>query len=80
MHDKTEDGTDKTVTNYLDESTHLGQLSGLQFKMFMYVKTFENQTEDLYSYPEIEVEFPDFDALIYPNGTVGEEYPQYITF
>lgn len=58
----------------------LGQLSGLQFKMFMFVKKFEDKTADLYSYPEIEIEEPEFDALIYPNGTVGEEYPQFIVY
>lgn len=80
IYDKTLAGEDKTITNYLEESTHIGQLTGLQFKMIMYVKEFDDPTQDLYSYPEVEVEIPEFDALIYPNGTVGEEYPDYIIF
>lgn len=42
----------------------------------------DDSTQDLYTYPEIEVEDTDdlFDALLYPNGTVGEQFPLYVTY
>ena len=48
LYDKTPEGEDKTISHYLEQSTHIGQLSGLQFKMFMYVKEFDDPTVDLY--------------------------------
>lgn len=77
---KEQTGEEKNIQDYISESVELGQLSGLQFKMLMFVKKLDDKTEDLYTYPEIEILDTEFDALLYPNGTVGEEYPSYVVY